>query len=319
MWIAFLSSVVLMAIKFFAFYLTKSTAILTDGMESVVNVIATSFALYSVHYASVPKDEDHPYGHGKVEFFSSGFEGGLIIIAGGFIYFQAILAILFPPELASLPEGMGLVAITAIVNLILAIFLIRNGKKWSSVALIADGKHLGSDAISTGLLVLGVGIVHLTGLVIMDSIMALIFGSLLFWHGIGLIKGAVKGLMDAADPDALAFVTEAFRTYRRNDWIDVHNMRIQRYGADLHIDCHVTLPYYYSLRQTHERMDGIEAMLRSTYEHRIELFVHTDPCIPEISCSYCRVEDCPVRLEPKSTDIPWTVENLTKNQKHRVG
>ena len=318
MWITFSSSILLMGMKFYAYFLTGSTAILTDGMESIVNVLATGFALYSVHFASLPKDENHPYGHGKVEFLSAGFEGGLIIIAGGYIIFQAIKAIITPPELAQLPTGIMFLAFTAIVNFILAFSLIRNGKKWSSVALVADGKHLGSDALSTALLILGVGIVHLTGLVILDSVMALIFGSLLLWHGIGLMRGAIRGLLDEADPDALALVTAKLKENRKDVWVDVHNLRIQRYGADLHVDCHVTLPYYYTLKETHEQMDMLEQLLKRDYAHRIELFIHTDPCIPAISCTYCRIQDCQVRKHAKTHDIEWTLDNLRKNQKHKI-
>jgi cation diffusion facilitator family transporter len=313
---SFVLSIILMGLKFFTYYLTGSKAILTDAVESIVNVVASGFAFYSIYLSSVPKDENHPYGHGKIEFFSAGLEGALIMIAGVIIFFQSIFNLFNPVEFSNLPEGMIILAFTAIANFAMGIILKVRGKELNSIVLISDGKHIFTDAISSVVLVLGVAIVYLTNIVQLDSILAIGFSIYFLFSGFSLVKKSVIGLMDAAHPETLEEISTILNNHRQTNWIDIHNLRIQRYGANIHVDCHITLPYYYSLVQTHDAVDHVEELLTKNYNHDLEIFLHADPCIPENCCSYCRISDCPVRKAPSSIDIPWTVENLSKNQKH---
>ncbi|AEI48751.1 cation diffusion facilitator family transporter [Runella slithyformis DSM 19594] len=310
-------SIILMVIKFSAYYLTCSNAILSDALESIINVIASGFAFYSIYLSSQPKDTDHPYGHGKIEYFSSGFEGALIIIAGVWIAVEAVQHLLHPQPIQHLDWGLLLILFTVIVNGIVGYYLQKVGKSTRSEALIADGKHLMTDSLSSVLILVGLGLLILTGLQWIDSAASLVLSLVIFYNGFTLIRGSVAALMDQTDPELLERIVNILKNHKRAYWIDVHNMRIQKYGSDLHIDCHLTLPYYWDLRQVHEAVQEFEEALEKDAGGHVEFFIHVDPCLPEC-CHYCRLADCPVRAEAFRKDIDWSIHNLSKNQKHFV-
>ncbi|WP_428655464.1 cation diffusion facilitator family transporter [Runella sp.] len=310
-------SIVLMVIKFSAYYLTRSNAILSDALESIINVIASSFAFYSIYLSSQPKDLDHPYGHGKIEYFSSGFEGALIIIAGVLIAVEAVQHLLHPLPIQHLDWGLLLILVTVVLNGVVGYYLQKVGKETRSDALIADGKHLMTDSLSSVLILIGLGLLILTGLQWIDSAASLILSLVIFYNGFTLIRGSVAALMDQTDPELLERIVNILKNHKRDYWIDVHNMRIQKYGPDLHIDCHLTLPYYWDLRQVHQAVHEFEEALEEDTGGHVEFFIHVDPCLPEC-CKYCRLVDCPVRAEAFRKDIDWSTHNLSKNQKHFV-
>jgi cation diffusion facilitator family transporter len=308
-------STVLMVVKFGAWWLTNSNAILTDALESIVNVVASGFAFYSVYLSSLPRDENHPYGHGKIEFFSAGLEGVLIGLAGAFIIVHSVLNLLLPPPLEALGAGMLLTLITAAVNWGLGWALRREGTRSDSPTLVADGHHLILDAQSTFVLVLGLGLIVWTGWTWLDSALSILFACVMIYNAFRITRRSVAGLMDEVDAGTLERVTSVFKQHRQSDWIDVHNLRIQKYGADLHIDCHVTLPYYWGLERVHAEIHEIEEVLEQEFSSHVEIFIHADPCLPAC-CSYCGVADCPVRQAPHTRHIDWTTRNLSLNQKH---
>ena len=314
--ISFGVSVVLLAVKFTAYYLTRSNAILSDALESIINVFASGFAFYSVYLSAQPRDPNHPYGHGKIEYFSSGFEGALIVIAGILIVIQAIDRLLIPQSIVHLEWGFGLLLLTVIANGLLGYYLQKVGKETHSEALIADGKHLLTDSYSSVLILVGLVLISLTGFQWLDSVVSLVLSVVIFYNGYVLIRRSVAALMDETDPALLENVVETINANKRDYWIDVHNLRIQRYGSDLHVDCHLTLPYYWDLRQVHDAVHGFEESLEKEAVAGIEIFVHSDPCLPDC-CHYCRVK-CPVRTEEFGREIVWDVHNLPKNQKHFV-
>lgn len=314
--ISFVLSVVLMASKFVAYFLTFSNAILTDAIESIINVIASAFAFYSVYLSSLPKDENHPYGHGKAEFFSAGFEGALIILAGLFIVIKSIENLIDPQPIQALPQGILILSVSIIGNFIMGYILLREGKRYNSIALIADGKHLTVDAVSTLVLIVGVGIMYLTEYYLLDSIMSIIFAAFIVFNGYKLVRESIGGLMDEVDSKMLTKVVNVLNDCRRNNWIDLHNLRIQKYGADLHIDCHLTLPFYFTLTQVHDELEALTECLQNELGQNVEIFTHADPCIPGKCCSYCKVENCSYRKQPNTLEIPWNKSNLAKNQKH---
>ncbi|MGB3183393.1 MAG: cation diffusion facilitator family transporter [Cyclobacteriaceae bacterium] len=314
--VSFIVAVVLSIVKFFAFGVTSSNAILTDALESLINIAASAFAWYSLRLSSQPRDINHPYGHGKIEFFSAGFEGALIMLAGVFITVASVQRIFNPVPLTDLLTGILLVAITMLVNGLIGYKLIYLGKKRNSIVLEADGRHLVTDAWSSLALILGVGIIYFTDAVWVDSLIGIAFAIIILYNGYRLLRKSIAGLMDETDPDLLKNVQEVLINNRRRNWIDVHNLRIQRYGIDRHIDCHLTLPFYYSLDTVHKEVDKLEEVLDGHLSGGIEVFVHTDPCIPGPCCHYCRIEDCHERKADYDTEIPWTIENLIKNQKH---
>lgn len=309
-------SICLLIIKFFAFYITDSTAILTDALESIVNVVAAGFATYSIYLSSLPRDDNHPYGHGKIEFFSAGVEGTLIILAGLFIIYQAVYNLFFPNELENLFEGMVLLVFCGLVNGVLGYLLQKKGKSLNSLTLEASGKHLMVDTFTSLLLVIGVLMIYLTGIVVLDSIIAILFSLYIIRSGYGLVRKSVGGLMDEADPETVMTTVAVINANRKEQWIDVHNMRIQQYGGDRHIDLHLTLPYYYTLHQVHDEVGELEDALKNSWPGDMEVFVHADPCIPEKCCHYCQIKDCQVRQFPQDIKINWTANNMSKNQKH---
>jgi cation diffusion facilitator family transporter len=304
-----------MGAKFVAYSITHSNAILTDALESIVNVMATSFAFYSIYLASIPKDENHPYGHGKVEFFSAFFEGGLIFIAGLVIVGKAVYNLYFPAEIHQILDGMGILAVTGVINFVLGRYLIRKGKNFNSITLFADGKHLQTDAYSTLGLLIGLSLLYITKAVLIDTLLSLGLGLFIVYSGYKLLRKSIGGLMDESDVGIVNTIVNILQENRKDAWIDVHNLRIQRYGPELHVDCHVTLPNYFSLIQVHNEVSAIDKLVNQNANIKTELFIHADPCVPQC-CHYCRVKNCPIRSEDKTTDIEWNVGIVTNNKKH---
>ena len=304
-----------MLAKFVAYFITQSNAILTDALESIVNVLASSFAFYSIYLATIPKDKNHPYGHGKVEFFSAFLEGTLITIAGLIIIFKSTYDLIYPKPIYQLFEGAIIIGATGIVNLIMSFYLINAGKKHNSITLEADGKHLLTDAITSAGLVVGVILIQLTKIYWLDSGISIFLGLYIIYNGYKLTRRSIGGLMDESNIDLVKDIIEILQRNRKEPWIDVHNLRAQQYGADLHIDCHFTLPYYFDLNRVHQEISSIDKLINGNAHRKTELFIHADPCLPAC-CNYCKMNDCPVRQEAFRGEIKWTIENATKNQKH---
>lgn len=304
-----------MGAKFVAYSLTHSNAILTDALESIVNIMASSFAFYSIYLAAIPKDENHPYGHGKVEFFSAFFEGGLIIIAGLLIVGKSIYNLYYPAEIHQILDGMWILAITGVVNFSLGRYLIQKSKDFNSITLFADGKHLQTDAYSTLGLLVGLTLFYFTKIVLIDTLLSLILGLYILYSGYKLLRTSVGGLMDESDVEMVNKIVDILQENRRDAWIDVHNLRIQRYGSQLHVDCHVTLPNYLNLIQVHDEVSAIDTLVNENTNIQTELFIHADPCVPQC-CHYCRVKNCPIRSEDKIKDIEWNLMVVTNNKKH---
>lgn len=307
--------IVLMLAKFTAYFITSSNSILTDASESIVNILASLFAFYSIYIASRPKDQNHPYGHGKVEFFSVFIEGALIIIAGILISFKSVYNLFFPHEISDLILGTIIIGISGLINYFLGYYLIDQSKKLNSLTLFADGKHLQTDAFTSAGLVLGLLLIYTTGLNYLDSILSIAIGIYIVYSGYKLVRKSVSGLMDESDLDTTDQIVAILNEHRKNAWIDIHNLRTQRYGTDIHIDCHLTLPYYYDLNKVHEEVSELDKLVNHKANSNTEFFIHADPCMPQC-CHYCKMPDCSVRSEPKTLDIAWTIENVTKNQKH---
>ncbi len=302
--------------KFYAYYITSSNAILTDALESIINVFATGFAFYSIYLSSLPKDVNHPYGHGKIEFFSAGFEGALIFFAGIFIIYQSIVNIITPAPLENLPLGILIVGISALINGIIGYILKKKGAVIDSFTLIADGKHLLIDSFSSFIILIGIAVIYFTGYVFLDYVLSILFAFYILYNGYSLMRISIAGLMDESNPQSMSKVVNILNTARKDNWIDIHNMRIQKYGPDLHIDCHLTLPYYFDLHKVHTEVKDMEDTLVNHFSSNVEIFIHADPCIPGPCCNYCRVKDCPVRKNPYHVDIEWNAENMALNKKH---
>lgn len=313
--LSLLTGIGLMLVKFLAYFLTESNAIFSDAAESIVNVTASSFAFYSIYLSAQPKDENHPYGHGKVEFFSVFVEGGLIFIAGSIILIKAIYAIFFPEPIQRIEEGLWLILFTAVINFGVGWYLKKRGSALRSMTIEADGKHLQVDAMSSIGLIAGLYLMKVTNMPWIDIALSMGLGLYILFNGYKLLRKSISGLMDESDAEVVGEVVEALNKTRNPDWIDVHNMRIQRYGRELHVDCHLTLPKYYTLTKVHDVISDFEDSLNKEMDMPAELFIHADPCMPEC-CHYCAKGDCPIRSEEFSKYIEWTPVNVTKNMKH---
>ena len=286
---------ILLAGKFFAWWITHSSTVLTDALESIINVVAGALGLYSLYLSAHPKDENHPYGHGKVEFISAGVEGTLISLAGLIIIVQAISSLIFGgSKIEQVDIGIYVAAFAGCVNYFLGYITEKQGHKTGSLAMIAGGKHLKSDAYSTIGMVLGLVIIFLLQAVwkldmaarITDNLVAVIFGFLIAWTGYGILRKSVAGIMDEVDYELVKNILKHLNENRTENRIDVHNLRIIKYGPSLHIDCHITVPWYFSTRDAHEEVDSLERLLKDCIDSSVEVFVHVDPCIP-FSCLLC--------------------------------
>jgi cation diffusion facilitator family transporter len=315
-WVA-LISVVLLAVKFIAFYLTHSVSILTDALESIVNVSAGFIGLYSLYISAKPRDIDHPYGHGKAEFISAAIEGTLIGVAGTIILYKAIQHLLHPVALYDLDRGIMLVGATAVVNFIVGIYCSRLGKKNNSVALYASGKHLQSDTYSTLGIIAGLILLYYTGLKWIDAVLAIVFGLFIVYTGYRIIRTSIAGIMDEADLKLLEKMVDHLNKNRRENWIDLHNLRVIKYGSVLHVDCHLTVPWYFDVREAHREVEMLGELIKVEFGESMEFFVHLDPCLP-LSCPICTKHDCNVRQHKFEKRITWTLDNIARNQKHKL-
>ena len=315
--ITFLFSIVLMVIKFFAYFITHSVAVLSDALESIINVVAGAFALYSIYFASQPKDADHPYGHGKIENLSAGFEGSLIFIAGISIIGNAVYSFFFPPVLEKLDVGLALSGFAGLCNFGMGSYLVRKGKYFNSLTMLADGKHLISDTVSSIGLIVGLVLIYFTNILWIDNAMAIIFGSVILFTGFKLVRESVTNLLDKADLEKLNHLISILNKNRRSQWIDMHNLRILKYGSRLHIDVHLTLPWYNSLEESHKEMCAVEKIVKENMNDEIEFFIHADPCPPS-SCPLCTIENCLHRKFPFVIKLEWTMENLLPDDTHKI-
>jgi cation diffusion facilitator family transporter len=209
------------------------------------------------------------------------------------------------------------VGATAIVNFIIGTISIRTGKKNNSLPLVASGKHLLSDTYTTAGIFIGLFLIYLTDILWIDSLVALIFSFIILFTGLRIIRKSLAGIMDERDNALLKQLIDALDNHRSKNWMDLHNLRIIKYGSVLHIDCHLTVPWYLNVHEAHAEIDALGAIIRKEFGHSIEFFVHSDGCLP-ISCPICIKEDCPVRLHTFVRRIKWRVENVAQNEKHQV-
>lgn len=310
-------SVVLFLAKMAAYYFTHSLAILTDALEGIVNVVAGFIGLYSLYVAAKPSDKEHPYGHGKAEFVSAAVEGTLITVSGLYILYEAVKSLLVPAEkIGGLDLGIVLVAITAIVNYVVGTICIKMGKKNNSLALQASGKHLQIDTYSTLAIIVGLAIMYFTQLYWIDKVIACAISIIVLYNGYKIMRASLAGIMDEADMELLKQKIEVLNKNRKENWIDLHNLRVIKYGSLMHIDCHLTIPWFLNIHEAHKEIDELTEIIKNNFGNSIELFVHTDGCL-DFSCSICSKLDCIERKRPFEHKVEWTLENVLSNNKHQ--
>lgn len=246
-------AVITIVLKSASAWLTGSVGLLSDAAESLVNLVAAVVAFIALKVSIKPADDGHRYGHSKAEYFSAVVEGAMIFVASVFIIVTSVERLISPRELEELGLGLGISVIAAVLNGAVGFVLLRKGKKSGSATLVADGKHLLTDVVTSVAVLVGVGVVALTGLPILDPIVALLAGVNILWTGVGLIRQSVNGLMDAALPeDMLAKLNEVLDQHRKPGVIDFHAVRTRVAGNREFMGIHVLVPGDWSVRRGHD-------------------------------------------------------------------
>ena len=308
---SFLIGLVLMGGKFYAYRITASSAILSDALESIINVVASAFAAVSIWIASKPPDLSHPYGHGKVEYFSAGFEGALIILAALGIFKTGWNQLFSPRELPNLEGGLYIVAGAGIINLLLGTGLVHIGNKTHSLTLIADGKHVLTDVYTSVGVLSGLFLVYHTGWLWIDGMVACLMGINILFSGAWLVKRSVSGLMDASDETLLEQISEVLVQERRDSWIDVHQLRAWRSGNLIHLDLHLILPRYFTLENAHNEAKMLEKLIMDRFEGSASVLIHMDPCI-DPDCPVCQRQLCALRQNSVENSDHWKPETFVR-------
>jgi cation diffusion facilitator family transporter len=299
----------ILAVKFLAWSLTGSAAVYSDAMESIVNVVAAVFALGAIAFAARPADSNHPYGHGKMEFFTAVFEGGLVAFAAVMILWEAVQALVAGTAPRELGTGLLIVGGAGVANLLLGLYLVRVGRRTGSPALEADGRHVLSDFWTSAGIVGGLLVVKVTGVAWLDPVLAIAVGLLLGVAGVRLVRRAAGGLLDEEDPALLEELASLFARMPVKGAIEVHETRAIRNGAYTHVDAHVVVPEYWSVQTAHDAAEGMERWVLANWERDGEIVFHLDPCRRDY-CARCTVEDCAVRREPFRERPPVTRESI---------
>ncbi len=291
--LSLVTGAVLFGIKFTAYWLTGSAAVFSDAIEGIVNVLASGFALYAISLAARPADAEHPYGHGKVEFMSAGFEGGMILVASMVMAARAGEELIRGPRVQNEGAGLLLIALAMFVNGAVGGYLIRLGKKRSSITLEADGHHLLSDAVTSAAVLVALGLVWLTGIKWIDPIAALLVTLYIGFVAAGLLRKAVAGLMDQQDLDDEKRLTDLLDSHVGVQGVPpricgYHKLRHRHSGRYHWVDFHITVPAWWDISRGHA--------IASTIEHEIELMLgegnataHIEPCTV-VGCGSCAME-----------------------------
>ena len=276
-------AVIMLVGKLWAYFITGSTAILSDALESVVHLGATAMAGFSLWYAAQPPDRQHPYGHGKIAYFSSGFEGAMILLAAVFILIEGTKALIVGPELQQLGTGLLITATLALINLFLGLYLVRTGRRTNALVLVSNGRHVLTDMwTSLGVLV-GVGLVYVTDILWLDPVVAILLGLNIMRTAFRLMGTAYSGLMESVNPEESGRVLEALEKAKTEGKIDdYHHLRHRRVNDQVWIEAHFIMPDNLSLQEAHRRATLVEAVLDDLFEDDIvQVTSHLEPASHE--------------------------------------
>lgn len=307
--VSLLVSIVVLLLKTKAYYATNSVAVLSDALETVVNVITALVALYAVKIAAEPADENHPYGHGKLENFSAAFEGGIIFFAGLAIIYQAVVSFFYKPELQNLFLGNSFLIAASILNILMGVALLKIGKSENSEALKASGKHILSDVVTTAVVIAGIFLADFTGLIWIDSVMGLIMGSWLMFEAYKIVRLNSGALLDEIDENAIRNLADIINKHKTDSVIDIHNLRIIRSGNFHHIDAHLVVPEFLDIAKVHSLAEEFEKKVVKDYKYDGEFAFHVDPC-KQAYCKACKLDKCTLRKVEFESDPKIDKEHL---------
>lgn len=275
-WLSIGAAILTMGIKAASYLVTHSVGLLSDALESGVNLVAAFTALAALNIAAQPPDEEHAFGHGKVEYLSSGAEGALIILAAASIAIVSVQRLLLRQPIGHLDLGLGLTLAASLINLVVAQILIRTGRRHRSIALEADGRHLMTDVWTSAGVLVGVGAVALTGWQILDPLVALIVAGQIGWTGFQLIRRSAHGLIDTALPvgevQKIIEVLDAYAT----DRVHHHALRTRQAGVRSFVSVHIQVPGRWSVQRGHDLLEDIERDLHRVLPS-VTVFTHIEP------------------------------------------
>ncbi len=275
-WLSILAAVLTISLKMTAYFLTDSVGLLSDALESVINLVAAIIALLMLNLAARPPDDDHAFGHDKAEYFASGIEGLLILIAAVSIGWTASVRLLAPQPIEKIGIGLILSLLATIINLVVARILIRIGKEHHSIILEADGKHLMTDVWTSIGVVIGIAAVAATDWYFLDPIIALLVAANIIWTGIQLTRRSALGLMDTvvSKPKQQA-ICEVLDRYVRREGIEYHALRTRQSGMRQFVSVHILVPGEWTVHRGHQLLEQIEADIRRAVAGTI-VFTHLE-------------------------------------------
>lgn len=303
------------AIKFWVYFASKSNAVFSDALESLVNISANMITLYSLYYAAKPKDSTHPYGHGKVEYIASAIEGSLLFSAGIFTIYKSVHDYLSSTVIDISNTILFSILILGVFNYVLGYFSEKRGLQVNSSALIASGKHLKSDGYTTFGILVSMILLYWTQENWIDTLVAILVGLYIIYNGFCIVIQSLKDIVDTADISILEKLIPFLQKNRKQSWIDIHNFRILKFGSEYHIDAHMTLPFYFTNKKVHDELKELDNIINQYFDSKVELFIHSDPC-ENTCCHYCGIQSCNERKEVYSGQIEWTLKNVLIDEKH---
>jgi cation diffusion facilitator family transporter len=307
-WLSIAAAIITIALKASAYLLTGSVGLLSDALESVVNLVGALMALAMLIIAARPADEEHDFGHSKAEYFSSGVEGTLILLAAASIIVTAIPRLITPKPLEQVGLGLGVSVVASLVNLFVALVLLRAGKQHHSITLEADGRHLMTDVWTSVGVVAGIGLVALTGWVRLDPIVACLVAANIIWSGVGIVRKSVLGLMDTALPiEDRNKLHQALEPYEKLG-VQYHALRTRASGVRKFVSLHVLVPGQWTVLDGHRLLERMEADIRHALPN-VTMFTHmeslTDPASMD-DMSLDRIEaptlESPTKYRQPSSD-----------------
>lgn len=285
--------------KLITWKITSSLSIFSDAMDSLLNLFSSIIGLCSIYISSIPKDKNHPYGHGKIEFISIALEGILISFIGAGIFINSFIKLknclynnIF--SLSKIDCGIFLMSFTAIINYLMGFFACKIGTINKTLTLVASGKHLKTDTYSTFGVIIGLILLNKTGYLWIDPIISLIFSFIILYNGYKLIRIAAAGIMDEFDKNLLSELSNYLNKKKNTRWIDLHHLKIIKYGSFFHIDCHLTVPWFFNIKEANKEVKILNILTKKKFGNRVELFVHIDAC-SILHCKICAYNPCNYR------------------------
>lgn len=279
-WLSIAAAVVTIGMKTVAYLLTGSVGLLSDALESVVNLVAAILALIALSAAAKPADERHHFGHGKAEYLSAGAEGVMIVVAAALIVYAAIDRLINPRPLEDLGIGLAVTVGATVINGVVGMILLRQGRQHRSMALIADGKHLMTDVYTSIGVIVGVALVGVTGWLPLDSLVALAVGANILWTGFVLVRGAGRGLLDHALPREetarVVDVLQGFADRHPVGELEFHGLQTREAGRDQFVSVHVLVPGSWTVQRAHDLVEEVEAEIRVALPHA-QVHTHLEP------------------------------------------